>query len=569
MRRISPLWLLLTQLLWVLGGQAESTIRVGLLRLNPPASVTITPLGFANLNRCRTCARESLPHSLELRANRERILISGKSTEQILISGSYTLSAQAASPLSFQFPLTITAHMGHLTIVAAVPLERYVEAVVAGESASGEPNASLAALAIVARTFATRDDHGHTADGFNLCDTTHCQALRWNLNEQAHQSATSTAAEILRYHGAPAQAYFHQHCGGRTAAASDLWPGIVAPYLSSHEDVYCTRVNRAAWHAEIKHDDITRALRAAGVEFPANWESVSVVARSSSERAAFLRFQPGRTISAPAFRVAIGRTLGWNLIRSDWYELSTHADSVFFNGRGHGHGVGLCQTGAAEMAREGKSSKEILAYYFPGTTVAPEEPDWHRISARDLDLLTTQPSADRIHMEAIEAAWDEAHAWSGLVAHDRPEVRAFPSVAQYIQTTGEPGWIAATTRTLRVDLQPLALLQSKHILRSTLRHEFLHVLVEQNSTSKSPLWLHEGVVGVFDREPSIAGRPTLDFAPDRLDVILRQRTSQKQAQTAHQAAAFYARVLLDRYGNVQLMQWLREGLPPDALASLR
>ena len=74
-------------------------------------------------------------------------------------------------------------------------------------------------------------------------------------------------------------------------------------------------------------------------------------------------------VSASALRFGIGRTLGWNLVRSDAYDLGVRNGALVFDGRGHGHGVGLCQEGGAEMAAEGKAVHEILAFYFPGTTV--------------------------------------------------------------------------------------------------------------------------------------------------------------------------------------------------------
>src|SRR5262249_16501358 len=113
--------------------------------------------------------------------------------------------------------------------------------------------------------------------------------------------------------------------------------------------------------------------------------------RSPSGRALKLAFRGGgdqqhgradssKLISASSLRFAIGRTLGWNQVRSDLYEVETFADSVIFSGRGAGHGVGLCQAGAEEMAKEGKTYRQILAFYYPGAALGQTAAGlaWHK-----------------------------------------------------------------------------------------------------------------------------------------------------------------------------------------------
>jgi stage II sporulation protein D len=78
-------------------------------------------------------------------------------------------------------------------------------------------------------------------------------------------------------------------------------------------------------------------------------------------------------MSASTFRFAVDRELGWDKIRSDLYEVRGTGDHIIFSGRGSGHGVGLCQTGAEEMARQGKSYREILSFYYPGTELGADE----------------------------------------------------------------------------------------------------------------------------------------------------------------------------------------------------
>ena len=101
-----------------------------------------------------------------------------------------------------------------------------------------------------------------------------------------------------------------------------------------------------------------------GMAPPRGWNEIEIAGRSASGRAQKLRLAGGFgddfLISASSFRYAVSRSLGWNKIRSELFEVRTEGDRAVFFGRGAGHGVGMCQTGAEEMAIEGKDYRQIL-----------------------------------------------------------------------------------------------------------------------------------------------------------------------------------------------------------------
>ena len=269
--------------------------------------------------------------------------------------------------------MTITARAGVLVIAVTLPIESYVERVVASESGPADSRESLQALAIVVRTFALHEAHGH-AD-YDLCDSTHCQLLHWGGNHSrqpaAHAATLATAGETLWFHGSRALAYFNKDCGGHTASPTEIWPRAHAvPYLPSQPDRYCTSGGSKEWASELTHTELTAALASAGVAAP-GWQHLTVERRGESGRAVTLRLDATQ-ISAESFQLAVGQALGWNRIPSTWFEVSQQGDRFFFHGRGWGHGVGLCQKGAAAMATEGRSMQQILAQYFPGAQPADE-----------------------------------------------------------------------------------------------------------------------------------------------------------------------------------------------------
>ena len=252
--------------------------------------------------------------------------------------------------------------------VSTMAMEKYVSGVLAGEAVRGSAPAALEALAIAIRTFAVANLGRHRSDGFDLCDQTHCQVLR-AATAATDRAAESTAGRLLLAGGAPASIFFSASCGGHTERPSEVWPGADdPPYLPSREDAACG--GAPAWTADIRDSDLLRALRAVGFRGE-SLDEVRIAARNASGRVARLRvdgLQPA-DISGQDLRVAVGRTLGWQFIKSTAFDLDRHGDTFRFAGRGSGHGVGLCVIGSARLAERGKSAEEILKRYFPGLTI--------------------------------------------------------------------------------------------------------------------------------------------------------------------------------------------------------
>jgi stage II sporulation protein D len=547
----------------------RATIRVGLWTLWRDKELTLTPLSNATVRFCATCAARPLG-SIALYANDATLTWTEQdgrshSATELLLTGSYKISAHHES-LSFAWPLRVTAHSGALVLAATLPVERYVELVVAAESGAADSPESRKALAVVARSFALAPNHGHTA--FDVCDSTHCQWVHWRSTPEAHAATLATAAESLWIHGGRAEAFFHQNCGGRTAAASEVWPGKHAAQgsLPSRADPYCQRAGSSEWSATLTRAELTQALAAAGLAAP-GWKTLTVLQRGESGRATELLIGSTK-IPVEEFRLAVGRALGWNHIRSNWFEVAHQGDSFLFHGRGSGHGVGLCQAGAAEMAREGHSYQEILAQYFPGATIAEETTGaaWQTLRGQGFTLESSE-TADAAYVPILARALAEAQNRSGLAPRAAIAIRSYRSTPAFRDATLAPGWVAAFTEGDQIALQPLKTLAARKLLRSVARHEFLHALVEEQATARTPLWLREGLVEAWSGDAQRAAKPLLTL--DQINQKLIRATSEAESEAAHQAAGWYAQQLLDRYGRAQALEWLREGVPQSALVTLR
>ena len=117
------------------------------------------------------------------------------------------MEAPGQPPISANFPVHIQANEGHLFLTATIAIEDYVAAVLAGESGDFRNDESLKAMAVVVRTYATRFRGQHSAEGFDFCDTTHCQVPSWNdVSSRISAAADFTRGEILLFQGAAASA---------------------------------------------------------------------------------------------------------------------------------------------------------------------------------------------------------------------------------------------------------------------------------------------------------------------------------------------------------------------------
>lgn len=552
----------------------RATVRVGMWTLWHDRKLTLSPAasGEISIESCWPCAMQRVNEQVSLGAigSSLELEIQGRTihANRVQVAGGARLTAHNESQ-SLSYPVTFTAKDGVLVIAVNMPVERYVERVVASESGPDDSDESLKALAGVVRSFALHQSHGH--EEYDLCDSTHCQLLHWgsNLPRQpaAHRAVLATAGETLWFRGRRAEAYFGKDCGGETASPSEIWPGVRAaePYLRSRADNYCIRRGGNTWASTLGIAELTQALASAGLMRP-GWKNLTVSRRGESGRAITVRID-GSEISAEEFRLAVGKALGWNKIPSTWFEVDEQRDQFLFHGRGWGNGVGLCQKGAAEMGARGKSMAEILQQYFPGTEVADEDTgrSWIALAGEGFTLETLEDD-DRTFLPLFSKALAEAQARSGLHVSARIQVRAFGSTEAFRNATLAPGWVSAFTEGGWIGTQPLATLAARRLLEPTMLHEFLHALVEHETGPKTPLWLREGLVEFWCEGSRIGGLPSMPI--HTVETALSSARTASESEAAHRAAAKYCSLLLGRFGSEQVVAWLRSGVPDAVTASL-
>ena len=435
--------------------------------------------------------------------------------------------------------LTIGRVRGGRHAIEAIALEDYVAGVVAAEAPADSPGEESKALAIVVRTFALANRGRHRAEGFDLCDLTHCQVLG-RLTPAAREAAAATRGRVLMFQGKPAQVFYSASCGGHSERPSAVWPGASdPPYLVARPEPACRL--EPAWTSDVSAAQVTAAMRAAGARGGVvRW--LRVRARTASGRVAALEvggFDPP-VVSAEAFRLALGRTAGWQLLKSTAFEVERRSTGYRFVGRGRGHGVGLCVDGAVRLARAGRPASAILQHYFPGSALesaalarpAPVRP-------RPPSVEVVVPSGEEAGREAIRRLAGDALSAiadsAGLPAPPFVRLVFHPTVQAYARETGLPWWTAGASRGTRVDLLPPSALRRRRLLERTVRHEIAHVVIGGRLAGR-PLWVQEGAAMFLAGELDAARKNGQPSGHARQGCPSDQEMARARAAAALQAA---------------------------------
>jgi stage II sporulation protein D len=261
----------------------------------------------------------------------ERLLATDRNQK----AAGFVLSIPRKLSRRYEGVLEIRAAGGELVPVISMDLELAVTSTVQAETNPGTPTEALKAQAVVSRSYLSANFGRHK--NFDFCDLTHCQALREppGADSPASQAAAATQGLVLSYEGKPIAAMFTRSCGGHTRTPQELGlPQAEYPYFS----VACEACEK---------DPVRWTRRLAG-------EDASILSAKGENG-----------------RLAICRRLGWNAVPSNNFVAGEENDEAILEGTGQGHGIGLCQRGAAFLAGQTSDFREILIHYFPKTKIEP------------------------------------------------------------------------------------------------------------------------------------------------------------------------------------------------------
>ncbi|MFN2395930.1 MAG: SpoIID/LytB domain-containing protein [Bacteroidales bacterium] len=265
--------------------------------------------------------------------------------------------------------LTLMIKNGSFSMINRTPFESYVAGTVQWESGFNKHDIFYQVQAIIIRTYALRNLNRHAHEGFHLCDKVHCQAYYGKSTDKSIITAVDKCrGEVLTdLNGNLLNTVYHANCGGHTLNSENLWAEAL-PYLRATKDEYCSEMPGARWETSISSDELRKFLQQRFHYNPGEDEWKGITGYRQSSRKQFL--DDKGLIPLRHIREHFG-------LRSTFFTISLDEDgeTLHLEGKGYGHGVGLCQEGAMQRAKLGYSRNEILKFYYRNSTLKYLETD--------------------------------------------------------------------------------------------------------------------------------------------------------------------------------------------------
>lgn len=272
------------------------------------------------------------------------------------------LKIESISPSSkarlYQDNMELTVEGGQrIRVVNVVDMDHYLAGVIESEGGGGQHLEYYKVQAMMSRTYALKNRDRHKKEGFELCDAVHCQAYHSMLRHtpSIEVAVKETSGKVMVDNtGDLVTTYFSANCGGQTCDPSHVWNTSV-PYLETFIDTFCIHTRQATWTAKVGKYAWKNYLEK---EFGVTEEKYGDLIYN------FEQLQRKAFFIHPSLGVPLRDLRTKFSLKSTYFSSHLEGEEVILKGRGFGHGVGLCQEGAMNMAKLGFGFEQIAHYYF-------------------------------------------------------------------------------------------------------------------------------------------------------------------------------------------------------------
>ncbi|MCG3174723.1 MAG: hypothetical protein GMKNLPBB_03003 [Myxococcota bacterium] len=304
----------------------------------------------------------------EFRVKGDSLLVQGEDSGQSQLRVSSAAGQLTINRKSWRGELELLVQGREMLIINSLPLEGYLKGVVGSEIPPNWPMESLKAQAVAARTFALRRRMEREGQPFHVEATVDDQVYGGaaSEHERVSEAVDATRGEVIAHGRELASSFFTACCGGETESAREVW-GQDLPYARGVPCKWCGDCARSSWNYRVPMAELERSLRKARLIL-GRLKELQPGGMTSSGRWADLEARTDRgveRIPLDKFR----RAAGYSKVFSGRFTVHQEGAFVVFRGSGSGHGVGLCQAGARNMAVNGKSYRQILKHYYPGANL--------------------------------------------------------------------------------------------------------------------------------------------------------------------------------------------------------
>lgn len=265
--------------------------------------------------------------------------------------------------------------------IEEIPLDEYLYGVVSAEMPVSFEKEALKAQAIVARTYTiykiVHNNGKH--QGADICDDSACcqawitkedRLSKWEESSRESnwnkivEVVEATKGKIITYEGQPIHAFFHANSGGKTETTINVWGGDSYPYLqsvaTSGEDGYSQYASEVSFTKETFIDKVKEKYTNFSIDFTKE-NCIQILEYTDGNRVK--KVQIGNLeLSGVEVRTLLG-------LKSANFAIELGEDTIRFSVVGYGHGVGMSQTGADSMAKQGSNYEEIIKHFYTGVEI--------------------------------------------------------------------------------------------------------------------------------------------------------------------------------------------------------
>ena len=265
--------------------------------------------------------------------------------------------------------------------VEEIDLDTYLYGVVSAEMPASFEEEALKAQAVVARTYTIYKimHNANKHEGADICDDSSCcqawiskedRLAKWKEEERQSnwekivKSVDSTKGKIITYEGNPINAFFHSNSGGQTETTINVWGGSDYPYLqsvaTSGEEAYSQYQSEVTLSKQSFIDKIKEKHADFEIDFSKE-NAIEILEYTEAGRVKTIRIG-NKEFSGVEVRSLLG-------LKSANFTVTIEKENVKFSVIGYGHGVGMSQTGADSMAKQGSSYEEIIQHFYTGVEI--------------------------------------------------------------------------------------------------------------------------------------------------------------------------------------------------------
>jgi len=348
------------------------TARINILSKYNLNSIVIT----ADSGRMKSDEESFNLDKARITINADKAILNIRHQGRFINSKTVTISTNNSAVIYFgkklkrKYPgdLIIQSRNDKLIIINLCEFDTYIHSAAVAESKglidkSPYYTEFIKVMEICARSYLLANGDRHVEKEWDFCDLTHCMHYEGLLDDG---KSFSKGEILIDSNGKPVECFFHSTCGGLLTKPDVFWENHTGSTFREGNDFIngrslCEKSPHYSWTAKTDFRKLSEVFRLQDLN------GIDAINKSGRVTKIIFKTETGNiTVDIPHFMSVCGRAYGWNFIKSNYFNIKNDNDSVLFFGKGLGHGVGLCQYGAAEMIRNGASYIDVLKFYFPG-----------------------------------------------------------------------------------------------------------------------------------------------------------------------------------------------------------